>query len=138
VWVPDPNLPTTRIAMLRMRSSDNTVVASTYGRGLWTARIPPANPEISFVLPSSAVTEQSTGVAGCRSYKDYIVNTGVLNTPTGDATVTYGIAAGNTAVRGADFDFTTNGNFGTPSNTHVFVSGQTLQKPITIRIYDDA
>jgi len=137
VWVPDPGLPTTRIAMLRMRSSDNTVVASTYGRGLWTARIPPATPEISFVLPSSAVTEQSTGVAGCRSYKDYIVNTGIVNNPTGDATVTYSIAAGNTAVRGIDFDFTTNGNFGTPSNTHVYITGQTSQKPITIRIYDD-
>ena len=137
VWVPDPGLPTTRISMLRMRSSDNTVVAATYGRGLWTARIPPATPEINFVLPSSAVTEQSTGVAGCRSYKDYIVNTGIVNNPTGDATVTYSIAAGNTAVRGVDFDFTTNGNFGTPSNTHVYVTGQTSQKPITIRIYDD-
>ena len=137
VWVPDPGLPTTRIAMLRMRSSDNTVVASTYGRGLFTARIPPSTPEISFVLPSSVVTEQSTGVAGCRSYKDYIVNTGIVNNPTGDATVTYSIVAGNTAVRGVDFDFTTNGNFGTPSNTHVYVTGQKSQKPITIRIYDD-
>jgi hypothetical protein len=53
VWVPDPGLPTTRIAMLRMRSSDNTVVAATYGRGLYTARIPSSTPEISFVLPSS-------------------------------------------------------------------------------------
>jgi hypothetical protein len=138
VWVPDPGLPTTRIAMLRMRSSDNTVVASTYGRGLWTARIPPSTPEISFVLPSSAVTEQSTGTIGCRNYKDYIINTGIVNNPTGDATVTYSVAAGNTAIRGVDFDFTTNGNFSTPSTQHVFSSGATGLKPITVRIYDDA
>jgi len=138
VWLPDPGLPTTRIAMLRMRSSDNTVVASTYGRGLFTARIPPSTPEISFVLPSSAVTEQSTGTAGCRNYKEYIINTGIVNNPTGDATVTYSVAAGNTAVRGVDFDFTTNGNFGNPSAQHVFSSGVTALKPITIRVYDDA
>jgi len=138
VWLPDPGVPTTRIAMLRMRTSDNTVVASTYGRGLFTARIPPATPEISFVLPTSAVTEQSTGVIGCRNYKDYVINTGIVNNPTGDATVTYSVAAGNTAVRGVDFDFTTNGNFSTPSTTHVFSNGVTALKPITIRIYDDA
>lgn len=137
VWLPDPGLPTTRIAMLRMRTSDNTVVASTYGRGLFTARIPPATPEISFVLPSSIVTEQSTGTIGCRNYKDYVINTGIVNNPTGDATVTYSVQAGNTAIRGVDFDFTTNGNFSAALTTHVFTSGQTSLKPITIRIYDD-
>ena len=137
VWLPDPGLPTTRIAMLRMRSSDNTVVASTYGRGLFTARIPPATPEISFVLPSSIVTEQNSGTVGCRNYKDYIINTGIVNDPTGDATVTYSVAAGGTAVRGVDFDFTTNGNFTNPSTQQVFPNGLMVLRPITIRIYDD-
>src|SRR6185436_11095407 len=117
-------------------------VASTYGRGLFTARIPPPTPEISFVQPSSLVTETSSGItagsSGCRSYKDYVINTGIVNNPTGDATVTYSVQAGNTATRGVDLDFTTNGNFSNPSTTHVFASGQTSLKPITIRIYDDA
>src|SRR6185503_5209942 len=127
-WIPNPGLPTTRIAMLRMRTSDNTVVASTYGRGLFTARIPPPTPEISFVYPSSIVSEAASGItsgaSGCRSYKDYIINTGIVNNPTGDATVTYNVQAGSTATRGVDFDFTTNGNFSTPSTTHVFPNGQ--------------
>ncbi len=138
VWLPDPGLPTTRIAMLRMRTSDNTVVASTYGRGLFTARIPPPGPEISFVLASSSAQEQTVNNTTCRNYRDYVVNTGIVNAPTGDATVTYSVQAGNTAVRGIDFDFTTNGNFATPSNTHIFPSGQMLLRPITIRVYDDA
>ena len=138
VWLPDPGLPTTRIAMLRMRTSDNTVVASTYGRGLFTARIPPPTPEISFVLGSTTVTEQSEGTINCRNYKDYIVNTAIVNAPTGDATVTYSIQTGNTATRGQDFDFTTNGNFSSPSSTHVFSSGQIGLKQITVRVYDDA
>lgn len=137
VWVPDPGVPTTRIAMLRMRTSDNTVVASTYGRGLFTARIPPPGPEISFVLPSSTVQEQTVNNAGCRNYKDFVVNTGIVNIPTGDAIVTYSIQAGSTAIRGVDFDFTTNGNFSASSNTHTFPDGQMLLRPITIRVYDD-
>lgn len=138
VWVPDPGLPTTRIAMLRMRSSDNTVVASTYGRGLFTARIPPSTPEISFVLPNYSATEQSEGTSSCRSYKDYVIKTGIVNAATGDATVTYAVSAGSTAAEGLDFDFSTNGNFAAPSKTHVFQSGFLGLKDITIRVYDDA
>lgn len=141
-WIPNPGLPTTRIAMLRMRTSDNAVVASTYGRGLFTARIPPPTPEISFVQPSSIAAEANSGItsgaSGCRSYKDYVINTGIVNDPTGDATVTYSVQAGNTAIRGVDFDFTTNGNFSNPTTTHVFPDGQMILRPVTIRVYDDA
>lgn len=40
LWAPSPNFPTVRTSMLRYRSSDRTLLASTYGRGLWTATIP--------------------------------------------------------------------------------------------------
>ncbi len=40
VWIPSPNFPTVRTSMLRYRSSDRTLLAATYGRGLWTATIP--------------------------------------------------------------------------------------------------
>lgn len=40
LWAPSPNFPTVRTSMLRYRSSDRTLLASTYGRGLWTTTIP--------------------------------------------------------------------------------------------------
>lgn len=139
VWTANPGIPTTRVSMMRMRTSDNTIVAATYGRGLFTAQLP-ATPQVNFVAPSTTVTEQSSGFDGCRGYKDYNVNVGIVRPPTGDATVTFDVSANN-AVRGSDFDFTTNGNFASPSNQHVFVNGAngaTALKSITVRIYDDA
>jgi trimeric autotransporter adhesin len=140
VWTPDPGFPSVRVTMLKVRASDNTVVASTHGRGLFTAQIPgTVAPEVRFVTASSAVTEGAdVTTAGCRSYKDYTVNVGLINPAVGDATVTYTVQAGNTAAQGPDFDFTANGNFTTPSNQHVFASGTTGQKTITVRVYDDA
>lgn len=35
VWEPDINMPNVRIDMLQMRTSDNTVLAATHGRGLF-------------------------------------------------------------------------------------------------------
>jgi hypothetical protein len=137
-WLPNPGIPTTRIPMLRMRSSDNTVVAATYGRGLFTAQIPGPTPQISFVFPSLTGAEQTEGTAGCRNYKDYTVNVGIVNIPTGNATVTYSVSGGATAREGVDFDFTTNGSFTSPSKQHVFLDGQMAIKPITVRVYDDA
>ena len=138
VWTPDAGFPTVRVSMLKVRTSDNTIVASAYGRGLWTAIIPTTSiPEIRFVSTATAVVEETAATAGCRGYKDYTVNVGIINAPVGDATVTYNLQAGNTAAQGPDFDFTTNGNFTTPSNQHVFTSGQVGSKTINLRIYDD-
>jgi len=140
VWAPSPGFPTTRVSMLRLRTSDNTVVAATYGRGLFTAVIPPATPQVNFVMPSTNATEATEALTGCRNYKDYPVTVGIVNAPTGDATVTFNVQGGS-AVRGVDYDFTTNGNFASPSNSAVFtngVSGLSALKTITVRVYDDA
>jgi hypothetical protein len=140
VWDVNPGLPTTRIAMLRMRSSDRTVVASTYGRGLFTAIFPGATPQVSFVQSSSSVTEQTDVTNSCRSYRDYPVSVGIANSPTGDANVTVAVQGG-TAIRGVDYDFTTNGDFTTPSNQIVFPNGVTgpgQLKTVSVRVYDDA
>jgi trimeric autotransporter adhesin len=44
VWTPNPGFPMVRTTMLKVRAADRTIVASTYGRGLWTATIPDALP----------------------------------------------------------------------------------------------
>ncbi len=40
--------------------------------------------------------------------------------------------------KGIDYEFTTNGNFASPSNALVFTNGSTASKTINLRIYDDA
>jgi hypothetical protein len=53
VWTVDPTFPTVRTTMLKYRTSDRLVAASTYGRGIWTAILPP----ISGCTPASIVTQ---------------------------------------------------------------------------------
>ncbi|MGB8190364.1 MAG: T9SS type A sorting domain-containing protein [Chitinophagaceae bacterium] len=139
VWAADGGFPTVRTDMLKVRTSDNTIVAGTHGRGLFTATIPTTVlPEIRFLSSSTAVTEDPATTAGCRSYKDYTVNIGIVNPAVGDATVNFNVQAGNTAAQGPDFDITTNGDFTNPSTQLVFAGGVVAQKTITIRVYDDA
>ena len=58
VWIPNPNFPTVRTSMLRYRSSDRTLLASTYGRGLWTTTIPSG-------CTSAGIATQPTNTAVC-------------------------------------------------------------------------
>ncbi len=139
VWTPNPGFPTVRTDMLKLRTSDNTIVAATHGRGLFTAVIPTSTAAaINFVTTSSTVTEITASTTGCRNYRDYTVNVGNVNPPTGDATVKFSVQGSNTATQGLDFDFTTNGDFTNPSTQMIFSSGVTAVKPLTIRVYDDA
>ncbi|HET9278463.1 MAG TPA: hypothetical protein VFN95_09745, partial [Flavitalea sp.] len=139
-WDPtNSGLANVRVDMLQYRSSDNTIAAATHGRGLFTATIPiTTTPDISFASSSGSATEQTTSINGCRSYSDYSINMIIANAPTGDATVTVAIQAGGTATQGLDYEFTTNGNFASPSNALVFTNGSTSSKTINLRIYDDA
>ena len=137
VWMPETGVPTVRTDMLKVRLSDNTLLAATYGRGMYTAIIP-ATPEVRFIAPSLSVREATEDTFGCRYFKDYTVNVSMVAPPAGDATVTYNVQAGNTAIQGSDFDFTTNGNFTSPSNQHLFANGIAQTKTVTIRVYDDA
>jgi trimeric autotransporter adhesin len=137
IWQSDANFPCVRTDMLKLRLSDNTIVAATHGRGLFTGKFA-STPEVRFASPFVNNRETTTGSAGCRSYKEYSVEVGITDAPAGDAIVTYSVAAGNTALPGYDFDFTTNGDFTAPSNQHLFTNGVATAKNITIRIYDDA
>ncbi len=135
-WTSDPNFPTVRTDMLQVRLSDNTMMAATHGRGVYTATIP-ASPEIRFNAPFATVTETTAGTIDCRGYTDYTVNVSAVAAPTGDATISYSLQAGFTAMEGIDFEYTTNGNFAAPSKQQVFADGAAETKTITIRIYDD-
>ena len=55
-WLPDPGFPIVRTDMLKMRTSDSTIVAATHGRGLWTAKIPPCSNSTINAQPASSIT----------------------------------------------------------------------------------
>ncbi len=38
-WIVSPGFPLVRVDMLKLRKTDNTIVAATHGRGLWTSNI---------------------------------------------------------------------------------------------------
>ncbi|MBP6022608.1 hypothetical protein [Ferruginibacter sp.] len=58
VWIPSPNFPTVRTSMLKYRSSDRTLLASTYGRGLWTTTIAAG-------CTSAGIATQPANTAAC-------------------------------------------------------------------------
>jgi hypothetical protein len=139
LWVQNSSFPVVKTNMLQYRKSDGTLLAATHGRGLWTAPIPFTNPYVRFAANYNCKTESTTSSGSvCRNYTDYVINMTIDQAPTGNANITLSLAGGATATQGADFDFTTNGDFSSPSSTLTFTSGSTTPQPITIRIYNDA
>ena len=138
-WKVDAGFPTVKTSMLKLRASDNTIVAATHGRGLWTAQLQMATgPEVNFVTNNTPVSEQSATIDGCRGYKDYTVALDILSAPNAATTVSLNVQGGNTARKGIDFNFTTNGSFSAPSDVVTFAAGVKERKTVTLRIYDDA
>ena len=58
VWVPETTFPTVKTEMLKYRSSDRLVAASTHGRGIWTATIPAG-------CTSASITTQPSNSTVC-------------------------------------------------------------------------
>ncbi len=78
IWTAETTFPTVKTSMLKYRTSDRTIAASTYGRGLWTATIPgPA------CIPASIIG-QPTNVSICANS-----NTTFTVTAGGSAPLTY-------------------------------------------------
>lgn len=97
----------------------------------------PCGTTINFSTAGDAQTESTTGsTTACRTYKDYTYQLNIGAAPSASAIVT--LHYSGTAIKGLDFDATTNGNFSAPSNDMTFASGTTTPQTFTIRVYDDA
>ena len=79
VWAANPSFPSVSTHMLKYRTSDRTVAAATYGRGVWSAILPPAGP-----CTATAITTQPTPANTCAG-----VSTSFSITATGTGTVQY-------------------------------------------------
>lgn len=139
-WSPtNSGLANVRVDMLQLRESDNTLLAATHGRGIFTAVIPGVTtPDVNFATSGITLNESGTLVEeDCRKYQEYQFYVTIANAPEGDATITLSVMSG-TATQGVDFDFTTNGDFNSPSESFIFPDGETNPIPVSVRIYDDA
>ncbi|MGZ8523223.1 MAG: M43 family zinc metalloprotease [Chitinophagaceae bacterium] len=97
----------------------------------------PCGTTINFSQATASRTEDVTGtLTGCRSYRDYTYQMAIGAAPTATATAT--LTYSGTAVKGIDYDVTTNGNFAIPSDVLTFNTGSTATQSFTVRVYDDA
>lgn len=96
----------------------------------------PCGTTINFSQATASQTESSTGTAdGCRTYRDYNYQMVIGNGPSAAAAAT--LSYSGTAIKGLDYDVTTNGDFTNPSDVLNFAAGSTTAQTLTIRIYDD-
>jgi trimeric autotransporter adhesin len=132
-WTPtNLGLANTRIDMLKVRTSDNTILAATHGRGLYTSTITNTPlPTIQFQQAKVDVPETYTTATTCgRGYRDVTVNMNIGAAPTGNVTATIAAGVAATATNNLDYQLL--------SNTVTFSSGSTATQSFTVRIFDDA
>ncbi len=132
-WTPtNIGLANTRVDMLKVRTSDNTIVAATHGRGIFTTTISNTPlPTVQFQNAKLDVSETYvTGTTCGRGYRDVTVTMTIGAAPTGAVTATISPAASATATNNQDFQLLT--------NTVTFASGSSTPQSITVRIFDDA
>lgn len=97
----------------------------------------PCGTSINFALASSTRSESTSGTtSGCRTYTDYTYQMTIGASPSATATAT--LTYSGTAIKGLDYEVTTNGNFSSTSNDLTFTSGSTAAQNFTVRVYDDA
>jgi hypothetical protein len=122
VWEASPSMPNVRVTMLKYRSSDRTLVASTYGRGVWTTTVPlPSG--FSFSSPAAAVVD-------CPAPQNMTITLGTSATGGFNGPITLS-ASGNPP--GTTVSFTTNPV--TPGqNTIVVLNGTNTLAPGTYLI----
>jgi len=97
----------------------------------------PCGTTINFSSATASQAENVSGTLnGCRRYTDYTYQMSIGASPSATALAT--LSYSGTAIKGLDYDVTTNGNFSSPSDVLTFNSGSTSPQNFTVRVYDDA
>ncbi|MDP5170186.1 MAG: T9SS type A sorting domain-containing protein, partial [Bacteroidia bacterium] len=129
-WIPSSNgMPNTRVSMLQVRD-DKTVLAGTYGRGMFTST--------SLVLPTITFGDIPTFITesiedgrdgSCNGYKDIEIDLILSGAPTAATPVLLKAGTGST-VTDKDYQFL-------PSPLVLIQPGQADPQRVTLRIFDD-
>ena len=110
--------------------------AAFASRNYGTTSLTACGPVINFSMKTMAIQEANNASDGCRYYKDYTVKLLIGAAPSAPADLL--LTFGGTAVKGVDYDVTTNNNFTTPSNILTFPTASSASQSFTLRIYDDS
>ncbi|MCB0442017.1 MAG: choice-of-anchor J domain-containing protein, partial [Flavobacteriaceae bacterium] len=126
-WTQSQNgMSDVKVTSFDFRSADNTIIASTYGRGMFTGTFEAAttSAEIGFQTTAQSNAEGT----GC-SYTDIDVTVSIAQGATANADVSFSVNGSSTATAGVDFDLMT--------TMVTFPAGSTANQTMTVRVYED-
>jgi len=117
-----------RTDMLKVRSCENTIIAGTHGRGLYSTSFY-EKPIIYFTSTATSTTESPSTTSGCKKYTDINIPITINKTASATAIVNVSVDPSSTAVNGNDFEIISS----MPIN--ILTGGSTQN--VTVRVYDD-
>ncbi|MDQ6844854.1 MAG: T9SS type A sorting domain-containing protein [Bacteroidota bacterium] len=132
MWTPtNPGLANTRVDMLKVRASDNTILAATHGRGLFTTTLNNVTlPTVYFETSGVSVAENNGTTDPCNPATSMVPVKLYLSAPaTAPVTVQVNAANTSTATSGSDYSIA--------ANTVTFPAGTTGPQIVNVTINDD-
>ena len=132
LWSPtNPGLANTRVDMLKVRASDNTILAATHGRGLFTTTLTNSTlPVVYFEKNGTSSNENGGTVDPCNPLTTTIPVKLYLSSPA-SAPVTVAVSGSSlsTATNGIDYSIT--------NNSVTFPVGSTGPQTVNVTVKDD-
>ena len=131
MWAPtNAGLANTRVDMLKVRSADNTILAATHGRGLFTTTLTNiVLPTVYFEKNTISVTENGNVNACSLSTTTVPVNLYLTSAAGSAVTVQVTASANSTATNGKDYTIGT--------NSVTFPTGSTGPQTVNVTLNDD-
>jgi hypothetical protein len=117
-----------RTDMLKVRSCENTIIAATHGRGLYSTSYF-EKPIVYFSSNQTNVTESTSATTGCKGYTDVNVPIVISKTASAAANINVTVDVSSTATSAMDYEIIT------PMPISLLTGG--TSQNITVRIYDD-
>ncbi|MDQ6762569.1 MAG: T9SS type A sorting domain-containing protein [Bacteroidota bacterium] len=132
LWAPtNPGLANTRVDMLKVRASDNTILAATHGRGLFTTKLNNSTlPVVYFEKSSISVNENGGTIDPCNPLTTTVPVKLYLSSPaTAPVTVQVIASPFSTATNNVDYAIS--------NNSVTFPTGTTGPQTVNVTVNDD-
>ncbi|MEO8111749.1 MAG: Calx-beta domain-containing protein [Ginsengibacter sp.] len=132
LWSPtNPGLANTRVDMLKVRTSDNTILAATHGRGLFTTTLTNTTlPTVYFEKSGTSINENGGTVDPCNPLTTVVPVKLYLSSPaSAPVTVQLNTSSLSTATNNVDFSIA--------NNSVTFPIGTTGPQTVNVTVNDD-